>query len=269
MRNVVQVERTPCLWLETAHVRPSALARLLLFPPAGAGTRVYQPWHRVVPEWLEVWSVCPPGREVRIGEPPVEGVDEYVDGVLGAVASLPPLPLAVFGHSMGAYVAWCLAHRVEASGDPRLLQLFVSGHRAPSAPLDRPPAHTESLEGLHRLVREMWGGLPAVVEDDPDTLEHVLTLLQADLRALETHPLPEQGPLASPIAVLSGADDPSVSIRGLQAWREESRAEVVFRTPPGDHQYLEEAWPDVTRFVIARVRSRLRSSGSDAVRREP
>lgn len=269
MTSGIPRERTPCLWLETAQVRPSALARLLVLPPAGAGTRVYQPWHRVLPDWLEVWSVCPPGREVRIAEPPVESVDDYVDGVLEALESLPPLPLALFGHSMGAYVAWCLARRVEATRKPHLLQLFVSGHRGPAAPLDRPPAHTESLEGLHRLVRELWGGLPSVVEDDPTTLEHVLTLLHADLRALETHPVPKSEPLVAPIAALTGSEDVSVSIRGMERWREESQSEVVFRSYPGGHQYLEDAWPDVTRFVTARIRSRLRVTRPDPVRHEP
>lgn len=251
--------RTPCLWLQTGEVRPAARARLLVLPPAGAGARVYQPWHPLVPEWLEMWSVCPPGREARIGEPPVESLDEYVEGVLEALAELPPLPIAVFGHSMGAYVTWQLAHRIEGEEGARLLQIFVSGHRAPTAPPDRPPAHLESLEGLHGLVRKVWGGLPPVVEDDPETLTHVLTLLRADLRALETHPLTDRGPVDAPIAVLSGADDLSVSIRGLEGWQKESRSEVVFRSYPGGHQYLEEAWPDVARFVVARVRGRLRS----------
>lgn len=251
--------RTPCLWLQTGELRPSARARLLVLPPAGAGPRVYQPWRRLVPEWLELWSVCPPGREARIGERPVETVDEYVEGVANALTELPPLPIAVFGHSMGAYVAWQLAHRIEETEGASLLQLFTSGHRAPSAPPDRPPAHLESLEGLYRLVNQLWGGFPPVVEDDAETLQHVLRLLRADLRALETHPLPERAPINAPIAVLTGSEDVSVSIRGLEGWRNESRSEVVFRSYPGGHQYLETAWPDVARFVVARVRGRLRA----------
>ncbi|MGW2126625.1 thioesterase II family protein, partial [Streptomyces sp. NPDC001758] len=55
------------------------------------------------------------------------------------------LPLTLFGHSMGALVAFEVARRIERAGG-RVDHLFVSGRRGPAT--DRPePSHPLDDEG--------------------------------------------------------------------------------------------------------------------------
>src|SRR5262249_44068476 len=96
-----------------------------------------RPW----PDGLPEIDVCPvelPGRGVRLGEPPSPDLTRLCDDVLAAIDELPALPLAVFGHSMGAKIAFELARRL----DDRLVHPFAPcapRARAPRAPGGPPP----------------------------------------------------------------------------------------------------------------------------------
>src|ERR1700722_19825902 len=117
--------------------------RLFCFPHAGAGGLAYREGDRLLPPAIQVLPVLPPGREPVLREESYTGIEPYVEDLLTALAPELRAPYALFGHSLGALVAFELARRVRASCVPAPAHLFVSGRIAPQ--------HTEHRRILHRL----------------------------------------------------------------------------------------------------------------------
>src|SRR5688572_9848315 len=87
--------------------------RLYCLPYAGSSASVYVRWKRRLPAWIEVVPVELPGRGRRIGEPLQTTVAGVLDRIASDVRPEPGQPFALFGHSLGAILAFELAHRLE------------------------------------------------------------------------------------------------------------------------------------------------------------
>lgn len=216
--------------------RPGARLRLFCFPHAGGGAAAYRRWDQELPEDIEVWAVQPPGRENRFREEPLTSVPALVDRVAeGLAGTVRGRPFALFGHSMGAVLAFETAralqqrHRVEPVG------VVVSGHNAPQVAVrSTPPASDADLVAeLRRL-----GGTPAEVLDNPELLDLVLPAYRADLAALHAYRHLSGPPLRCPVTALAGVHDPGTSRDGLDAWRHLTDGGFTLHAFPGDHFFL-------------------------------
>ncbi|MBT2479335.1 thioesterase domain-containing protein [Streptomyces sp. ISL-94] len=70
---------------------------------------------------------CGDGAPTRIRD-----VEDLADQALVSLMEWTDLPLALFGHRSGAYLAYRVAQRMERAGGPVPATLFVAGRRAPS-----------------------------------------------------------------------------------------------------------------------------------------
>ena len=93
-------------WLVVPKPLPKARMRLFCLPYAGGGTAVYNTWHRYLPDTVELVSVRLPGRESRLMERPFTQLDALLPELGAALAEVSDKPFALFGHSMGAMIAF-------------------------------------------------------------------------------------------------------------------------------------------------------------------
>jgi surfactin synthase thioesterase subunit len=78
------------------------------------------------------------------------------------------------------------------------------------------------------------------VAEHEELLSLLLPSLRADITALETHTPPAaRAPLACPISVFGGTDDPLTPREHLDGWRSETSGPFRVRVLPGDHFYLQ------------------------------
>ena len=87
-----------------------------------------------------------PGREVRITEPPHVDVDTLTDALARAVGLRGRRPYALYGHSMGARLAFEVIVNLRRRGLPLPVGLFVGG--------SRPPHRDVPLASIARLPYE-------------------------------------------------------------------------------------------------------------------
>ncbi|HKB13826.1 MAG TPA: alpha/beta fold hydrolase [Vicinamibacterales bacterium] len=173
-------------WLVVSEPKPAACLRLVCFPHAGGAASAYFPWARALAGYpIEVAAAHLPGRDARITEPPPSDLDAVIDALAGAIEALTARPFALFGHSMGARLAFEVARRLRERGAAGPAWLFVSG--APAPQLQRVDQALRSIEddtAFLAAVAGTYGGVPRIVlEGDHFYLNRARDALLADLVA--------------------------------------------------------------------------------------
>lgn len=223
-------------WLRRFVPRPDAELRLVCLPHAGGAAVFYRDWARLLPPHLEVVAVQYPGRADRLAEPAVADIAGLCVGLAGEIAGLSDRRLALFGHSMGAVVAFEVARALAREDGKEPVRLFVSGHQAPHIE-HFDTVHLAGDAGLRAELRRL-GWTPEEVLADDDLMALVLPAVLADYTAIENYRYRPGPPLACPITALVADADPDVTQAEAGAWREHTTGEFDLAMLPGDHFYL-------------------------------
>ncbi|MFJ6053819.1 thioesterase II family protein [Streptomyces sp. NPDC092307] len=239
------------LWMRQFHPAPGAKVRLVCLPHAGGSAPYFFPVSKALSPALDVVAVQYPGRQDRRDEPGIDNIADLADAVTDALLPWADRPLIIFGHSMGATLAFEVALRLEAKGIVPLA-VFASGRRAPSRHRDE-RVHLRSDDDLIREIQSLSGTQAAVLGDE-EILRMVLPAIRSDYKAAETYRY-ETGPkLQAPIQAHFGVDDPKVSADEARAWEEHTTGTFELQTYPGGHFYLNQQAARVI-DAIARVAS--------------
>lgn len=224
---------------------------LFCLPHAGAGASVYRDWAALLAPEVEVVPVQLPGRESRYKEPPLRSVSGITAELMEPLTDRLEPDFSLFGHSMGALIAYELTRALAARGTPPR-RLFVSGHRAPHLPPARSDAHLLPDPELLAVIEELEGTPPEVLAE-PQLVRLMLPLMRADFEACETYSHPHESPLPVPVTALGGLRDPSVSVAEIRAWQHLTSAGFDAEIYPGGHFYLHELRDEVVAALLARL----------------
>jgi surfactin synthase thioesterase subunit len=246
------LHRPPCgePWLVELHVEPEARLDLVVVPHALAGPAAFRSWARLVPPDIALVAACLPGRERRISEPPATRLEVIADEVFAAVAGRLRRPVVLFGHSLGALIAFEVARRLEAVDAPVLL-LAASGcgppHQdhplpgavGPDAPDDELLASLASLGGTPNLARE------------PQLVASLLDACRADMRVTAGYRYHDAfPPLRCGISAMIGTDDELFDAASVEAWRRHTLGTFTFRPFPGGHFFLDACGVAVVEAIL-------------------
>jgi pyochelin biosynthesis protein PchC len=223
-------------WVRRFHPARDGAARLVCLPHAGGAATFFFPLSQALSPLVEVLAVQYPGRQDRRAEPCVEDLSRMADLLAGELRPWADRPIALFGHSMGALLAFEVALRLGRDGAAPS-GVFASGHRPPSLHRvvagDRAFHDEELIADLRRL-----SGTEAAMLDDDETLRMILPCLRGDYRASASYRYRPGELVDCPLLALTGDADPEVTVAEAGVWREHTTGPFEFRVFSGGHFYL-------------------------------
>lgn len=225
--------------------------RVFLFPPAGSDISIFNKWEDYMPYGVEVCKLRLPGRGTRSNEGFVLDCYELAKGIAVCINGCDDIPFVIFGHSMGALIAYETVVYMQEQKMNGPCHLILSGMKTPKKISeqngcfsrihngDEGPMHLleeqELIKAFHKL-----GGIPDEVMKIPDFLRFVLHIFRNDLELCETYRRDNQVVLEIPITVFGGSADLIASSEELYQWDEYSQKNVKVTIFPGNHFYFNE-----------------------------
>lgn len=230
----------------------SASVRMICFHHAGGGSSLFRGWQRALGPHVAVCPVLLPGHEGRLGEPRHTDLAELVADIDRDLNDVLAAPHVLFGHSMGALLAYTLTCRRADRDAPLPRALLVSGYPAPYLPTPLPLVGDDPDEVVSIL--SSIGGLPSGVLEWEQGLAEWLPVAVDDLRLCrDVQPVDTRLPI--PVHVFGADADPLVATADLRAWDRCSDLPLDVRVLRGDHFYLR----DHPQQLWAELRSVLRA----------
>jgi len=225
-------------WLPLQSPIPGAVTAFCL-PYAGGGASIYRTWTTGTGAG---WRVCPvqlPGREGRLREAPHRRMADLVADLLAGLGPHLAEPYILFGHSMGAAIAfeWAL-HQQRHDPSRMPAHLVLSARRPPHVPPSGPLLHRLADEAFRDQLQGLRG-TPEAVLSNRELMVLLMPLLRADFELIESYHRAAAAELDVPCTVLGGLDD-EFNMQTLQDWALHLRRPPQVQLFPGGHFFLHE-----------------------------
>lgn len=151
------------------------------------------------------------------------------------------VPYTVFGHSMGAWVAFELAQEARRLGMPLPAMLIVSGNRAPHL---AGPQHDVDPTVMHTLCyKDFWPAFEHRYGTNPDLADDrvsqmVWPSLQADFRLVETYKADISDVLPCPLTAIGALQDKRYTPEQVDGWKLHTCKAYAQHWVVGQHDYI-------------------------------
>lgn len=142
---------------------------------------------------------------------------------------------ALYGHSMGALVAFEVTRLLRKRRAPPPMALFVAGCESPSA-VSRSKRLTYDLPTPSFIAElKRLNGPNNLIFQHSDLLDLVLPVLRADFQICQTYNYDPDEPLDVPVWAFAGKSDKSTQLTSIENWKECTIRNCETTVLPGDH----------------------------------
>jgi surfactin synthase thioesterase subunit len=250
--NLVAEHKAFSPWIKLVQGRnaPHRAGATVVFPHAGAGAASYRKLATALAAGGDTYIVQYPQRADRLHESAPESVDDLALGLFEGGPWNRVAPLRLFGHSMGAIVAFEFA-RIAESRAATVERLWVSAGPAPSAIAGMPELPISDA-GLLAELADLGGTDPELLADQ-EIAEMLTTAVRADYQVLNRYNCAPRTRIRADICVLGARDDHRVDAAALQLWEEHTSGAFELSLYAGGHFYLNEHIDAVAARVNADV----------------
>ncbi|MDQ1047460.1 thioesterase II family protein [Streptomyces sp. V4I2] len=215
------------------------------FHHAGGSIAAFSGWQRALGPQVEVVPVALPGRGRDGRSPRYRDLDTLVEALAQDLGSGLSGRHVLYGHSMGALVAYrltrLLARRAQRLPEKLIVGAFGAPHLRQSTGATEDMTDSELLRWLvdtSDIHADLLGGT--------ERLAVMLARLREDLRIIRPRrPAQDiEAPLPCPIHVFTGTRDPLVDRAAAAGWSRHTSAGCTVHAIPGGHFFPRESKRD-------------------------
>ncbi len=224
---------------------------LVCFHHAGGGATSFNPLRRAlsaVGASVRLTAVELPGRGARRDEPRFVDASDCARSIANELADLLSGPHILLGHSMGALLAYLVAHQRIMVGLTQPQAVIAAAACAPH--LTGQQYDLDAMDD-HEIALELasHGGLPVDVLAHPDWLSQLIPTVRDDLRICQSHRWSDDLPLPCSLHIFGAYSDPIVPPDALAAWADYSVAPQPVRLFSGGHFLFRRPAPELVSAV--------------------
>lgn len=228
--------------------------RLFCLPCAGGTASTYNRWKKHLPHWVEVLPLELAGRGRRSEENFYNTFEEAVDDVFTkAKGYFNEMPYAIFGHSMGSWIAYELLYRIKNSGLKMPVHVFFSARGAPDIPYNGVVYHQLNDEDFKREIVRL-GGVPQIVYETDEMFNNYLPLIRADCKIIENYSYSaKKDKLDTDFSVIYAARDLMTDGDSGDEWRKHTKGFCEIKILEGKHFYILENIQTITKYIAEKL----------------
>jgi surfactin synthase thioesterase subunit len=230
--------------------RQSYVGAIVVFPHAGAAAASYRRLATALAAGGDTFVVQYPGRAERLHHPAPGTIHELARGLFEAGPWHQAAPLRLFGHSMGAVVAFEFARMAEQC-NIAVHKLWVSAAPPPSAVSAMPQLPTSTGPLLADLA-DMGGTDPRLLADE-EFAELLANATRFDYQALNRYDCSDGARIRADIHAIGGRHDRRVDAELLHRWANHTLGSFTLSLFDGGHFYINEHTNTVPRRVITDI----------------
>jgi surfactin synthase thioesterase subunit len=251
-RDLISMPSTFPSWIKHLpgrNEKPSPGATVV-FPHAGAAAASYRVLAAALAAGGDTYIVQYPQRADRLTEPAHETVHDLALGLFTAGSWRSVAPLRLFGHSMGAVVAFEFARAAEEH-DVAVQKLWASAGPPPCIIADLPELPT-SDDGVLADIADLGGTDPELLADE-EFSELLTTAMRADYQAFNRYDPSPDIRIGAGIHVLGGRDDHRIETDVLRLWERHTAGSFELSLYDGGHFYVYDHVEAIAAQVNANV----------------
>ncbi|BBZ67887.1 thioesterase [Mycolicibacterium insubricum] len=219
----------------------------VLFPHAGGAATAYRPLAgALAATGADTFVMQYPQRADRLADPAPESIEEIAEELFAAGDWRRAGRLRLFGHCMGALVAFEFARAAQRRGVP-VAEVWCSAGQAPWTVAGSPPAPLTDREVLADMV-DLDGTDPRLLADE-DFVELLLMAVRADYRAFNRYSCDRTTRIDADVHVLGGRDDHRISEDMLRGWEFHTSGAFTCTLFDGGHFYINDHTDTVAELI--------------------
>ncbi|WP_454790929.1 thioesterase II family protein [Mycolicibacterium lutetiense] len=233
-------------WVKRYPGSESATATLI-FPHAGGAALAYRGFGMALAAaGSDAYVMQYPQRGDRLSHPAAPTVGDLAKDLFDAADWAGVGSIRLFGHCMGAVVAFEFARIAERNG-VAIDALWVSASEAPSAVAAAPALPMAESEILAEMVD--LGGTDEALLADEDFVELLLMAVRADYAAFNRYSCEAEVTITADIYALGGESDHRINEDMLRRWDSHTTGAYTCSMFDGGHFYLNSQLEDVAELV--------------------
>lgn len=187
-----------------------------------------------------------PGKGRRIREPLLKNLYLIADEYYKQFKPLIKPPYAVYGHSMGAYLAHLLVQQIVADGLPLPSHIFLTSKIAPSRNYNKKRSIMTNEQFIDHL-RQLKGMPDAILQND-ELLQIFLPMIRADFDAIDSYKYMRRHPYPVDMTALCGSNE-QVADEDITDWQKETSGSFYFSRYEGDHFWIFDHLPELCGLI--------------------
>ncbi|WP_432403803.1 thioesterase II family protein [Wukongibacter sp. M2B1] len=215
--------------------------KVFCLPYAGGSAKlIYGKWQRLEDPNIEIIPVEFPGRGSLLMDKCYETIDEAIDGTLRIIRdSIKNCEYGIWGHSMGAIIAYELGNRINELELKKPKNIIVTGKKPLHLKDDEEPIHELPDDEFIKEVIELNGTQKGVFENE-ELKKLFLPVLRNDFKLV--HEYKYKKPLNEfdiPLTVITGNKD---NIRDVELfrWNDLTSSKCKIIILEGDHFFIND-----------------------------